>query len=135
MYEAKRSPHRYQSPDTRCSGPASPTGGHHGYPYPSRIARGCRASISCDCAWFISYQRCKHHSALLVALGWLEDPDPEPPTPIAPVIGRILRCETCRGLGEVQYTRVTGPARFVSDWQTCSACRGRGVEKIVTEAA
>lgn len=91
--------------------------------------------VSCDCAGFISYQRCKHHSALLVALGWIEDPDPEPPTPIAPVIGRILRCETCRGLGEVQYTRVTGPARFVYDWQTCSACRGRGVEKIVAEAA
>jgi hypothetical protein len=34
--------------------------------------------ISCDCQGFATYQRCKHHSALLVALGWLTDETIEP---------------------------------------------------------
>jgi len=35
---------------------------------------------SCDCVGFIAHGRCKHHSALLSAMGWL-DADPEPPKP------------------------------------------------------
>jgi hypothetical protein len=40
--------------------------------------------LSCDCQGFATHQRCKHHSALLVALGWVvDDPAPEPsPLPI-----------------------------------------------------
>lgn len=88
--------------------------------------------VSCDCAGFASHQRCTHHSVLLVSLGWVDgDPSPDPePTPI---VGKIVRCAECRGLGETQYTRGIGPHRFVYDWQTCSACRGRGVEHMTAE--
>ncbi len=41
-----------------------------------------------------------------------------------------MRCAECRGLGETQYTRRIGPRRFADDWQTCSACRSRGVERF-----
>lgn len=33
--------------------------------------------FSCDCRGFVSHSRCKHHAALLSALGWLPD-SPEP---------------------------------------------------------
>jgi hypothetical protein len=55
--------------------------------------------LSCDCRGFIAHGRCKHHSALLSALGWLQsDPetDPEmntaaPPTTATYVTGQRLR--------------------------------------------
>lgn len=82
--------------------------------------------VSCDCLGFTSHQRCKHLAALLVALGWTgSDPEPAP----EPITGCIVRCEECGGLGEVQYTRGTGPHRFVYDWMVCPSCRGCGVEK------
>jgi hypothetical protein len=34
--------------------------------------------LSCDCQGFATHQRCKHHSALLVALGWVTDETVEP---------------------------------------------------------
>ncbi len=34
--------------------------------------------VSCDCQGFATHQRCKHHSALLVALGWVTDETIEP---------------------------------------------------------
>ena len=35
--------------------------------------------LSCDCRGFVSRGRCKHHAALLSALGWLQgDPEPDP---------------------------------------------------------
>lgn len=35
---------------------------------------------SCDCRGFMTHQRCKHHAALLAAMGWLTDkPEPDPP--------------------------------------------------------
>ena len=34
---------------------------------------------SCTCRGFVAHQRCKHHAALLSALGWLQgDPEPDP---------------------------------------------------------
>jgi len=36
---------------------------------------------SCDCAGFANRGRCRHHSALLAGLGWLDDADHEPPRP------------------------------------------------------
>jgi len=36
---------------------------------------------SCDCPGFANRGRCRHHSALLSAMGWLDDADPEPPMP------------------------------------------------------
>jgi hypothetical protein len=35
--------------------------------------------FSCECRGFITHGRCKHHAALLSAMGWLDDADPEPP--------------------------------------------------------
>ncbi len=40
---------------------------------------------SCDCVGFANRGRCKHHSALLAAMGWLDDADPEPTPPVAAV--------------------------------------------------
>ena len=35
--------------------------------------------FSCECCGFIAHGRCKHHSALLAALGWLQsDPETDP---------------------------------------------------------
>ncbi len=35
--------------------------------------------LSCDCRGFVSHGRCKHHAALLAALGWLTGtPEPDP---------------------------------------------------------
>jgi len=40
-------------------------------------------AYSCTCRGFTQHQRCKHHSALLAALGWLgTDPEPTPGTRI-----------------------------------------------------
>ena len=61
---------------------------------------------SCDCPGFANRGRCKHHSALLGALGWLDaDPDPEPTPPVAAVavvhvpgawiVGGWLVCDGC----------------------------------------
>jgi hypothetical protein len=36
---------------------------------------------SCDCAGFANRGRCRHHSALLSAMGWIDDADHEPPRP------------------------------------------------------
>src|SRR5215210_7716078 len=40
--------------------------------------------FSCTCKGFMHWERCTHHSLLLVQLGWLPDldPEPEPPAPI-----------------------------------------------------
>jgi len=40
---------------------------------------------SCDCPGFANRGRCRHHSALLEALGWLDDADPEPTPPVEAV--------------------------------------------------
>ena len=39
--------------------------------------------LSCDCMGFASHGRCKHHSALLLALGWVADDTTFEPDPIA----------------------------------------------------
>ena len=41
--------------------------------------------VSCDCMGFASHGRCKHHSALLVALGWVADDTTVDPDPISVV--------------------------------------------------
>jgi hypothetical protein len=38
--------------------------------------------VSCDCMGFASHGRCKHHSALLVAMGWVVDDVTFEPDPI-----------------------------------------------------
>ena len=39
--------------------------------------------LSCDCRGFVSHGRCKHHAALLSALGWLQDAMPATIAPLA----------------------------------------------------
>ena len=39
--------------------------------------------FSCTCKGFQHWQRCTHHSLLLAQLGWLPDPEPDPPSPVA----------------------------------------------------
>jgi hypothetical protein len=41
--------------------------------------------VSCDCPGFATHQRCKHHSALLLALGWVADDTTFEPDPITVV--------------------------------------------------
>ena len=76
---------------------------------------------SCDCQGFATHQRCKHHAALLSALGWLQgapEPDPAP------------SCSTCHdaGMVTVAHSRWIGGSRlgFRDEWDTvvsCSACQ------------
>ena len=50
---------------------------------------------TCSCPGFVHHGECKHHSALMVALGWVErDPEPAPPAAL-PV---PARCASCDGL-------------------------------------
>ena len=44
---------------------------------------------SCTCRGFVAHQRCKHHAALLSALGWLQgDPKPDP-APMAITLAHV----------------------------------------------
>ncbi len=50
---------------------------------------------SCDCLGFVTHHRCKHHAALMTALGWIDDnvdPEPEPPA-----ISTCNACGVCQG--------------------------------------
>ncbi len=71
---------------------------------------------SCDCVGFVSHARCRHHSALLAALGWLPDPTPAPVALPVPV-----PCVGCGGRG-YQIQAVGGRRHDV----TCSRCQGSG---------
>ncbi len=74
---------------------------------------------SCDCRGFVTHQRCKHHAALMVALGWVED-DPTPePTPIS-------TCGECQGQGLVSGTISTGPNSWRYGSVCCPDCHGAG---------
>ncbi len=83
---------------------------------------------SCDCRGFMTHQRCKHHSALMTALGWIEDehdPEPEPPTPIS-TCNAISPCGECGGLGELQDLEVRQYGRYHMQWAACPTCDGTG---------
>jgi hypothetical protein len=89
---------------------------------------------SCDCQGFATHQRCKHHAALMTALGWVEDtrdPEPEPPTAIANT------CSECQGTGQTCGTISTGPSSWRYDAITCPDCHGSGIpaDTDVREAA
>ncbi len=79
----------------------------------------CVTLASCSCKGFIHHGECKHHSALMVAVILKGAPEPGEPTP--------ARCPSCDGVGEVQYTRQTGPRSFGIAWQTCPRCHGHQV--------
>jgi hypothetical protein len=73
-------------------------------------------AVSCDCAGFVHHSHCKHHSALLVHLGWVAG-EPEPV------------CSQCAGTGTIahRHSRWIGGAKlgYRSVWrvlETCEAC-------------
>ena len=75
-------------------------------------------AVSCTCPGFASHGRCKHHSALLVALGWMGDePTPEPTV-----------CQSCQGQGSTASTELFG-GRRMDILVTCWHCRGTGHEQ------
>ena len=72
---------------------------------------------SCDCRGFTTHGRCKHHAALMVALGWVDsDPEPEP----------VSACGECGGHGQVSGTVSTGPTSWRYGSITCPDCHGTG---------
>ncbi len=73
---------------------------------------------SCDCQGFVAHGRCKHHAALMTALGWVEGaPEPTPPTET---------CAECGGLGTVASprSRWVGGSKlgYRSEWTVQVAC-------------
>jgi hypothetical protein len=100
--------------------------------------------FSCQCAGFAYRQSCRHHRALMTALGWTEDapkrlpakkpapkkaePDPTTPAPLE------VRCSSCNGVGSHPATVSTGPHSFTYTNVTCDRCHGLGVVKMPTAA-
>lgn len=74
------------------------------------------ADRSCSCEGFGRHQMCKHVALVLAALGEL--PEPEPPTPAAPL---AVDCPACDGAG---FTKHWTGARL-ADWtaEPCRTCR------------
>jgi hypothetical protein len=77
-------------------------------------------ALSCDCRGFVTHQRCQHHSALLAALGWINDEDPDPEPPVPATSPGSSACHECFDSG---YTRVYYGGGL-SDWVAapCTAC-------------
>lgn len=77
---------------------------------------------SCDCQGFATHQRCKHHAALMGALGWT-DGTPEPAPPAEPV---STSCADCHGAGSHPATIATGARTWAYTNDTCWTCHGTG---------
>ncbi len=78
---------------------------------------------SCDCQGFVAHGRCKHHAALMTALGWVDEaPDPTPPTETSPITST---CSECQGTGQVTGTISTGRSWTYAS-VTCTSCHGTG---------
>ncbi len=79
---------------------------------------------SCDCKGFVAHGRCKHHAALMSALGWTDElPDPTPPAATSPIT-----CSECQGTGQVAGTISTG-RNWTYASVTCASCHGTGIIK------
>ena len=94
---------------------------------------------SCDCIGFVTHQRCKHHAALMVALGWLgpdrcPDPDPQP-EPDPPATAMSTPCSECSGHGQVSGTVSTSRTSWRYDSITCPDCFGTGKRVADREVA
>lgn len=83
-------------------------------------------AVSCDCKGFASHGRCMHHSALLVALGWAGEGDPEPEVTIGALPVPTITCETCDGRGSVHGTVPTSATTWTYSDIVCPDCHGRG---------
>jgi hypothetical protein len=85
--------------------------------------------FSCQCAGFAYRQTCRHHRALMSALGWSDEapkrlPKPKPaktdPEPLT------VRCKGCNGVGSHPGTVSTGPTSWTYTNVTCEDCHGTG---------
>ncbi len=87
---------------------------------------------SCDCKGFITHGRCKHHAALMTALGWV-DGTPEPTQPVSRVknFDTTSVCSTCNGTGSECGTVASGRS-WRYDSIVCTSCHGTGT---ITAAA
>jgi hypothetical protein len=72
--------------------------------------------FSCQCPGFLHRQTCRHHRALMQALGWTR-PEPTPPA---------VTCAECHGAGTVPATIATGPRSWAYTNETCPSCHGTG---------
>lgn len=93
---------------------------------------------TCDCSGFLSHGRCKHHSALLAALGWLpsppNDPTPETPAQSLPEMGSdITPAPVSIGIPKMGVDSTSAPMRGADsdtimgiDPRRCPTCNGIG---------
>ncbi len=80
---------------------------------------------SYSCPGFFHHGACKHHSALMVALGWVER-EPETPTPAPVALPVSPPCRSCEGRGFHITARRVGRGEFVREDVPCPACHGAG---------
>ena len=74
--------------------------------------------FSCQCPAFVYRQTCRHHRALMVALGWTSDtPEPTPPASTA--------CPTCNGSG-TECSTVSSGRTWRYENVVCGSCHGSG---------
>ncbi len=79
--------------------------------------------FSCQCPGFVGHQHCRHHRALMSALGWTRGaPDPTPPAESSPIDSP---CGECQGTGQVTGTISTGRSWTYAS-VTCTSCHGVG---------
>jgi hypothetical protein len=94
--------------------------------------------FSCQCPGFAYRQTCRHHRALMSALGWTEDapkrlPTPKPTPKVEPAPLEV-RCSSCNGVGSHPATVSTGRGSWRYDNVTCDACHGAGRVTMPTAA-
>ncbi len=78
--------------------------------------------FSCQCPGFVRHQHCRHHRALMSALGWTKGT----PEPTPPVLSVSAECADCHGTGSHPATIATGPRTWSYINEACSACHGTG---------
>jgi hypothetical protein len=87
--------------------------------------------FSCQCAGFAYRQTCRHHRALMTALGWTEEAPQRIPapkqTPKADPEPLTVRCSGCNGVGSHPGTVSTGRTSWRYDNVVCDECHGVGV--------
>lgn len=81
---------------------------------------------SCSCPGFLRWNRCGHHSLLLLQLGWLPDDDPDPAPPAGSVRASTIPCSVCNGRG---IEHPFGDHLAV----VCLTCSGTGQLDVSTE--
>ncbi len=76
--------------------------------------------FSCQCPGFVHRQTCRHHRALMTALGWIDGtPEPTPPAPAS------SSCPACHGSGSVTGTVPSGRS-WRYETVVCTSCHGTG---------